>query len=480
MSTSIKHKTTEKKPSKKQTQEAEKNKNKAEKPQNIDIKQQKKAKKTQNNEIKKKKKAQKNEIKKQKQEVEKNKKIENKLSKKKKKAEKIAREKEILIEEAERYARHKTPLKKLADRFGKVQFEVVGVNFARLISSLSRNFKIEKAVTNGNVLTFFVGAKHSDKIIAYLDSLCYNYRIIYRVGASRAMILLFDRLGIVVGIVATVAIMILYPHFVTEVDIDGELTAEARNILQTNGVYQGNFVWDFDGAEISKQLQSQDGIAFASVEKRGSHVYVKITAEQGKHDFVDISGGRVVAKTRAVVSRVLVHGGTAEVKYGDVVNAGDTLIGDYVLVGETKVKTVAVGEVYGRVYCKMSRYFADKEIVNVVGRTAEFCRIAMFGKTPKTPKAPFGAYSLEISKKESDFLLPYTVYTYRFFEIETVEVANTKTKDEMSKEVFSALLNTLSPEAKFVDSFSKVSRVEGGYMVDTTIECEQRIDKIEK
>ncbi|MEG2274682.1 MAG: hypothetical protein RSC44_05045, partial [Clostridia bacterium] len=128
---------------------------------------------------------------------------EKKPNKKQKKTEKIEREKEILIEEAERYARHKTPLKKLAERFGKVQFEVVGVNFARLISSLSRDFKIEKAVTNGNVLTFFVGAKHSDKIIAYLDSLCYNYKIIYRVGASRAMILLFDRLGIVVGIVAT-------------------------------------------------------------------------------------------------------------------------------------------------------------------------------------------------------------------------------------------------------------------------------------
>lgn len=136
----------------------------------------------------------------------------------------------------------------------------------------------------------------------------------------------------------------------TSVEATGEWNDDVSRILTENGISVGKLVWEFDGDEVERQLLELDGVAFASVSKRGTRVYVDVRTELDGEDFVDIGTQPVKATVRATVTRTVVFSGSALVEYGDVVNVGDELIGAYVTVGEEKVACPADGEVYGKTY----------------------------------------------------------------------------------------------------------------------------------
>lgn len=360
--------------------------------------------------------------------------------------------------------------------FTRTVFRTDGLNRARLLTRLAEVATLKVLRSDSEELRFSVSSADKSKVVAILNSLCYDYIIIKEEGPFFSLLSCLRRAGIVAGIVCSVAALAVYPHLVTSVEATGEWNDGVSRILTENGISVGKLVWEFDGDEVERQLLELDGVAFASVSKRGTRVYVDVRTELDGEDFVDIGTQPVKATVRATVTRTVVFSGSALVEYGDVVNVGDELIGAYVTVGEEKVACPADGEVYGKTYRTHTKFFPDTENVAVRGRTKSYTRLSFFGKVPSAPASPFADYVLETSVWRNDFLLGYTKYTFTFHELTFVERQNTRTDDQMSAETYSELVATMPAGVNVLNRSFQVRKENGGTYVTVTVEAEERID----
>ena len=375
--------------------------------------------------------------------------------------------------ERKRIAAEKVP-------FSVTEFEVYGLNHARLLSLLSEAAHIRRVRSEGRVLGFSAASRDKAKIVAILDTLCYDYKIKRERGIVLSLIGACRRAGVVCGLIATVVAVAMFPNAVTSVECVGEWNSDIARILSDNGIVEGSVLFSFDGAAVAEQLRALDGVVYASVEKVGTRVCVEVRAEHRSDSFIGVAGASVTATKRAMVTRVVVFSGTATVGYGDIVSAGDELIGGYLTVGEEKVPSAAAGEVYGMTYTEYSRFFPDTEITAVKGASKTYTRLTFGPQTPVAPESPFEDYILETTVTRNNLLVGYYVHTFRFTEVTYAESENTRTEEEMKSLAFSDAVTLLPVGATVMSATTAATRVDGGTLVKVTIAAEERIDSAPK
>ena len=360
--------------------------------------------------------------------------------------------------------------------FSITEFEVRGLNHARLLSLLAEQAHVRRVRSEGTLFAFSVPSREKPKIVAILDTLCYDYKIKSERGVLLALLDGVRRAGVVCGLLAVVAALVVFPNTVTSVECVGEWNSDVARILSDSGIVEGRVLFSFDGAEVAEKLRSLDGVVYASVEKVGTRVCVEVRAEHRSDSFVGVAGNSVTATKRAVVTRVVVFAGTSVVKYGDVVSAGDEVIAGYVTVGDEKVPSAAAGEVYGMTYTQYSRFFPDTEIVAVKGASRTYTRVTFGNKTPAVPEPPFENYVLETSVARNDLLIGYFIHTFRYTEVTYEERANTRTEEEMKALATSAAVTELPAESTVISVETVAKRVDEGTVVEVTVAVEERID----
>ena len=123
--------------------------------------------------------------------------------------------------------------------FTTTEFEVRGLNHARLITLLSERAVIRGVKSEEGLLRFRASSRRKGEIVALLDTLCYDYQITAERGPLIALVRLAGRAGVAAGTLALTAALILFPHSVTSVEFTGEWSAEAARILSQSGVEEG-------------------------------------------------------------------------------------------------------------------------------------------------------------------------------------------------------------------------------------------------
>lgn len=348
-------------------------------------------------------------------------------------------------------------------------------NVGKLLGAVGGICRVKVVATQKESVTVQAPSKHCGKIIDLLDKLCYTYRIIKVKGILPYAHAFLTRGGIIAGIVLSVAALAIYPCFITKVDVSGTLNAQTADILNAYGIYSGAFAPSLDCKAVENELRAADGIAFASVERRGAHVYVTLKPELAPDDYVDIAGNPVKATKRAVVTRVIVNGGTAVVKYGDVVNVGDVLIDAYTLMGEEKLPVPAGGMAYGKVYYEYSEFFSDVVSEKTYKRQKTICKLAMFGAVPDIPNSPYEEYELQTSVSDYNLMLPMKMYRYTFRELIVREYNNPYSEEQMRRIAYSKVLGKLSESAKILAEYYKTDRTQNGTVIKVTLEAEEII-----
>lgn len=376
-------------------------------------------------------------------------------------------------------------VRRAASHHGDTVFFVNGKNGVRVLGALSKICSVRNVNISADGVAFEVKSKHRGQIIAILNNLCYDYKIIKSKGAFPFAINTLGRLGFVVGIVLIVAMIAIFSQFVTRVsvtsadvhtgDIDNALNVKITDILSSYGVRAGRWLPSLDPGEVEKDILALDGVSYASVRRHGTHISVTIKREQPSDVILGVSGSHVVAKKVAVVTRVIVEGGTAAVEYGDVVRAGDTLIDGYVVFGEDKLEVEAKGIVYGKVFYKKTVFFENTVRERIKGDVKRVTKLGMFGKIPKAPESPFENCEVQTSVSELGFLLPFRIYTYEFREITESEHENTLSVDEMYDRVYSQIVAELKEPSKVLNRYHEISETADGRYVTVTVEAEERI-----
>ncbi len=375
--------------------------------------------------------------------------------------------------------RKKSRYEKIVAKTGKTRILVYGRNSVRAVHAISKAYRVENVVNKSDGVEFSVQSKHCGKIIALLDNLCYNYKIIKIYGILPRSLLILSRAGIFVGLACAIVATTIYTAFITRVSVDfvGDdvtLNERAFDILSSYGIDEGCRIAnaDVDGARYG--LLALDGVSFVSIERNGTHF--KVTVKAVENDiFVDIAGSSVVAQKQAVVDRIVVESGTAVKKHGDVVKPGDVLIDGYIEYGDEKIPVQASGYAYGRVYYEKSVVFLDTTMKKSYGRQKTITKLSMFGKTPNVPDSPFEQSECKVSVAQFGFLLPFEIYEYTFYEVIVEEEQNELTEDQMKMAVYAQIVEEFPSDVKVLDRIFEIERKEDGYIVDVTVETEERI-----
>ena len=375
-------------------------------------------------------------------------------------------------------------VREAASKFGYTTFFVKGKNGVRVLGALSKICSVKNVAILNDGVRFETPSNRCGQIIAILNNLCYDYKIIKTKGAMPFAINTLGRLGFAVGIIVVAVAIALFSQFVTRVSVsatdayeglDGALNARVQSILCSYGIEEGKWLPSVNLGEVEKQLLALDGISYASVRRHGTHFAVEIKRERPKENFVEAFGSKVVSQKVAIVTRVIVEGGTAVVDYGDVVKAGDTLIDGYVVFGEDKLEVEAKGIVYGKVFYKKTVFFADTVREKTYGDVKRITKLSAFGKTPKTPKSPYERYELKTTVQDFGFLVPFKIYGFEFLEITEREYKSEITLEEAYDRVFSEIVAQMKEPSKVLEKYCEVCETQDGKYVTVTVEAEERI-----
>ena len=145
-----------------------------------------------------------------------------------------------------------------ANKFGWAQVQILSKNAHKVLPILSKSLLVRVVKTDKESCTVAVKSKHLSQVIAILNKLCYDYKIIKTIGVVPSLIRTFSRLGIGVGIVIATVAFVICSTFVTRVSVDGVREPALRQrivaLLEENGVKRGGRTTAIDADDLSHKL----------------------------------------------------------------------------------------------------------------------------------------------------------------------------------------------------------------------------------
>lgn len=333
---------------------------------------------------------------------------------------------------------------------------------------------------NGGEVSFKIRKKDCRKAIAILDGMCYNYKTGATYGLPRLFAYMLARIGLSVGAVAAALCMYLSYSYIWRVEVSGNdrISTEAvESALAAAGFRSGLKKSELDERAATAAVNTLDGIADASAEVRGTTLYVYVL--EAKDYSVPGRVDSYVSAYDATVTRIVMRSGTAAVKRGDVVKAGDVLADGsvYSTAGELLYVGECDGEVYGNVSMTFRAEISATEIeYRRTGRSTVRTCASIFGLRLFDRTSPYASYETVASTANYDILLPLYVTRYEYFETEPVTVER---DPEAAAMAFAAskIDEFEFTEKGLVATYEIKPSVSGLYAVDLFLSGEARISR---
>lgn len=359
-------------------------------------------------------------------------------------------------------------------------FTVESSASTKIASAVTKSgVKILSLKKEGKNTVIHTNFKHRPVIIALLNQLCYNYKLV-SYGFMKSVKDFAARKGLAAGLLAAMLFFMLTPLYTLRIEVKGDYPKdEVLSALESLGISAGGRA-KVDCSLLEESLLKLDGVASASVEKKGTTLIVNILSELPEQDVYIYGGtGPLVATADAVVSRQIVYSGTALHKKGQTIRAGESVIADYVLVGEEKVPATARGEVYGLVYYTATAWFTPEVIeLRESGNTFKVTSTEFLGAASAKKDAPYENYYTESRTYVTGILLPVRVTETTYYEL--VETRVTYTFEECEKQLKASALEAASAKlplaASLKNKWITVKPAGNGFVVEATVEAEIRID----
>ena len=202
------------------------------------------------------------------------------------------------------------------------------------------------------------------------------------------------------------SLIILSSNFVWNVEIQVEDGANVENIeedLKSFGLEVGKLKSSIDSKSIINEMRlKRSDIAWMGIELKGTNAIVKLVKADEKPDIIDESEYcSIVSNKAGIITKINAQDGTANVKVGDTVNVGDTLISGWMEGKYTGIRYVhAKGEIEAKVW-----YTKNKKIMyNTTERQKT-------GEEENKYTLKFNNFKINFSKKLSKFKIYDTIET---------------------------------------------------------------------
>ncbi len=225
----------------------------------------------------------------------------------------------------------------------------------------------------------------------------------------------------------------LSSNFVWNVDIVEENNNELENIAQdieNAGLKTGVLKNKVNTKEIINKIRlERNDIAWMGIELKGTNAIVKLVKAQEKPDIIDENEYcSIVSDKAGIITKINAQSGTANVKVGDTIKAGDTLINGWMEGKFTGVRYVhAKGEIEAKIW-----YTKSKKILYDTTEKRET------GKIENKYAIKINNFVINLSKKLSKFEIYDTINAeskFRIFSDFYLPISIMKTTNKEQEEI---------------------------------------------
>lgn len=284
-------------------------------------------------------------------------------------------------------------------------------------------------------------------------------------------------------------------NYVWNIEVIEENGNNLENIMQNlnqSGLVVGKRKAEINTKEVINKVRlERNDIAWMGIELKGTNAIVKVVKSDEKPDIIDENEYcSIVADKAGIITKISAQDGTANVKVGDTINEGETLINGWVEGKYTGIRYVhAKGEIQAKVWHTKHKFIeynttAKRETGNQEEKYA--IKFNNFKINLGKGVSKFEIYdTIETENKFkifSDFYLPISIVKTTNKEIENVQKKYNKEEAKMLgiKELEEELNNEIENKDNIVNKNINTYENENGLDVYVTYEVLENIGTNEK
>lgn len=371
----------------------------------------------------------------------------------------------------------------------KVKVLIKGQNRTRLINKLkNENILIYYLISDNNT-TFWIKQKDLKQVKEYADLFSVELELVDTSGLENLLKKSYKHLSYIIAVVICLSFLIVSTQFVYNVKVECENDVHSNKVMlllkenNFNKVVPKNKI-DLKAVE-NLILSNIEEVSFATCYFEGFSLMVKVVSNETPKQSEDKKN--LYSTTDAIVTRVMVRSGTSEVQVGERVRVGDILIGGYHIADNTPsdgeengdiLEVVADGEVYGRVYTHKRFVIPEQNYTYVKTGKSKIKRQIGFNNLAilKAGGSPYEFFELCKTNVKLFGILPLTITTYEFFELQRVEISQNTYIENLKNKFENEFIANMNMEAKLLAKNYEIKEIDGMKYLDIFYETEQRLD----
>ena len=282
-------------------------------------------------------------------------------------------------------------------------------------------------------------------------------------------------------------------NFIWNIEIQGNKNInpnEIMDIAKSNGIKIATLKNKINIDEfINKVREQREDIAWIGIEIKGTNLIIKIVEAEAKPEIIDENDYcNIVATKSGTIKKIYAQNGTAQVKEGDEVKAGDILIAGWMEGNYTEKQFVHGSGVVKAVikYSKSIKIDKKEKIREQTGQKEKKNSIKLNNFQINFYKrlSKFKKYDTIYTEKKlqlfPNFYLPISFITNTIYEVDEKEEINTeltatKKAEENLKPELDELIN-----GEIINSTTEVAEFDNYYYATVTYEVLEEIGANEK
>lgn len=353
------------------------------------------------------------------------------------------------------------------------------------------NIKKEKDIR----LTFSIKIKDFKKICKIAKTTKCKLKIKKKKGFPFILNRYRKRKIFAIFLILVIILIGMSSNYVWNIEVIEENGNNLENIMQNlnqSGLAVGKRKSEINTKEVINKVRlERNDIAWMGIELKGTNAIVKIVKSDEKPDIIDENEYcSIVADKAGIITKISAQDGTANVKVGDTINEGETLINGWVEGKYTGIRYVhAKGEIQAKVWHTKHKFIEyNTTEKRETGNQEEKYAIKFNNFKINLGKgvSKFEIYdTIETENKFkifSDFYLPISIVKTTNKEIENVQKKYNKEEAKMLgiKELEEELNNEIENKDNIVNKNINTYENENGLDVYVTYEVLENIGTNEK
>ncbi len=353
------------------------------------------------------------------------------------------------------------------------------------------NIKKEKDIR----LTFSIKIKDFKKICKIAKTTKCKLKIKKKKGFPFILNRYRKRKIFAIFLILVIILIGMSSNYVWNIEVIEENGNNLENIMQNlnqSGLGVGKRKSEINTKEVINKVRlERNDVAWMGIELKGTNAIVKVVKSDEKPDIIDENEYcSIVADKAGIITKISAQDGTANVKVGDTINEGETLINGWVEGKYTGIRYVhAKGEIQAKVWYTKHKFIEyNTTEKRETGNQEEKYAIKFNNFKINLGKgvSKFEIYdTIETENKFkifSDFYLPISIVKTTNKEIENVQKKYNKEEAKMLgiKELEEELNNEIENKDNIVNKNINTYENENGLDVYVTYEVLENIGTNEK